>query len=424
MQSGQILFAITLSDVDVDGDRATSVALTGWIASDTLIIGRIEVWYDGVTIAYGLVAIERPDVVAFLHPKPVKAKCGFHMRFSKLLLGKGARLEIRAVSRNPDNVLSRHELGDITDLPPLRIDRKVPPQITPILVVGMGRSGTSALMETLSWHPKIIVPGKFPYELRQFSYLCQSAYILARTSDYNKASKPDDFECEEAKIGFNPFLNREWEKFYGTPELTQWQDREFPEEFIDFIIGQIDKMTIACPVPPKPCARFVAEKFNVSPLRRVVENLYPGRREIFLVRDFRDVYISARQINAKRRTTGFGRSEFDSDIEWLHGLSWSARQFRSAYITTEPEPLLIRYEDFVSNRRECTDKILDFLELGRDQEFIRQLNRALSDGVDNRGHMTSKSAADSIGRWKAEMTDEEKQISQEAFGEELAYFGY
>ena len=424
VRSRQILFDITLRDLDVDEDRATSVALTGWITSDSLRIETIEVWCDGLVIAYGFVTMERPDVVAHFYPKLVKTECGFHMRFSKLLLGKDARLEIRAVSRNPDNLLSRHVLGDITDLPRLSIDWKITPQITPILVVGMGRSGTSAFMETLSGHPEIIVPGKFPYELRQFSYLCQSAYILTSPSDYNRSTKPDEFEMSEATIGFNPFLNREWEKFYGSPRLTQWQDREFPEEFINFIIGQIDKMTITCPVPPKPRARFIAEKFSISPLRRVVENLYPGRREIFLVRDFRDVYLSARQMNAKRGTTGFGQSKFDTDLERLRGLSWSVRQMRLAYIATEPRPLLIRYEDFVTDRGHCIDNILSYLGLREDLEFNEHLTLALSKDVNNSAHMTSKSVTDSIGRWKTEMTDEEKQISQEAFGEELAYFGY
>lgn len=421
--SDKFLFDISLSDIDVDGDRATSIAFSGWLVCDFFMIETIELWRDGLLVSYGPLTVERPDVVASLHPRAVRAECGFTMRFSKLLLGKGARLEVRAVERNPDGLLCRHVLGDITNLPPLRINWNIAPQITPILVVGMGRSGTSALMEALSQHPEVIVPGNFPYELRQFSYLCQSAYMLTGPSDYSRSTKPDEFEFD-AKIGFNPFLNRDWEKAHDLTGLAKWQDQEFPEEIINFIIQQVDKMSIASQTPPKPCARFIAEKFNVSPLRWVVENLYPKRREIFLVRDFRDVYISARKMNARRGTKGFGQSEFDSDLNWLHGLGWSARQFRLAYISTEPTPLLIRYEDLVTSPGQCIKNIIAHIGLREDQDFIEELISGWSREIKNTEHMTSKSSSESVGRWKFEMTDEEKKIAQDAFGEELAYFGY
>ena len=75
-------------------------------------------------------------------------------------------------------------------------------------------------------------------------------------------------------------------------------------------------------------------------------DLYPDSKEVFLVREFRDVLASILAFNRKRGFDAFGREAVASDEEFLslRGTidrlvgDWHARGHRS---------LLIRYEDIV-----------------------------------------------------------------------------
>jgi hypothetical protein len=54
--------------------------------------------------------------------------------------------------------------------------------LTPILVAGYGRSGTTSLMQILTGTPGVACEGEYPYENRYLTYYAKLARILAAPS--------------------------------------------------------------------------------------------------------------------------------------------------------------------------------------------------------------------------------------------------
>jgi hypothetical protein len=163
----------------------------------------------------------------------------------------------------------------------------------------------------------------------------------------------------------------------------------------------------------------------ISPARYLVRNIYQDAREIFLVRDFRDVWLSARSINRRRGLASFERSKFPNDLEWLRGLAFSSRQIRLAHTATGPQAQLIKFEDLMRDPHSTLSHMLS--QLGVDGSPARvgaMISEANSTETnDAQSHRTSISNQ-YCGRWRSEMTEEERSVAAEVFGDDLTYFGY
>jgi hypothetical protein len=178
--------------------------------------------------------------------------------------------------------------------------------------------------------------------------------------------------------------------------------------------------TAARPVPP----RFVAQKMLVSLTRHFVHNIYSGAWDVFLVRDFRDVWLSARSFNRKRGGASFGREGFASDLDWLRGLAFSTRQLRLAHVAAGPNALTLRYEELMRDPAPALTRVLAGLGLDAAPDLVRHLVAAAGAGNrDAEQHRTSEPGGD-VERWRTEMTPEEMAAAADAFGEDLRYFGY
>src|ERR1700676_3931501 len=164
----------------------------------------------------------------------------------------------------------------------------------------------------------------------------------------------------------------------------------------------------------KNTAHYLAEKFNISHLRDLVPNIYGTSREIFLVRDFRDVWVSARSLNNRRDSPSFGRAEVQDDEAWLHSFSGSVLQILLNYQAAQPGSFLVRYEDLIEAPRTVLPALLQFLQIEATDEIAdRMVERVRSVDLTNAsGHVTSASPALSRGRWRAEMTDREKELAR------------
>jgi hypothetical protein len=169
----------------------------------------------------------------------------------------------------------------------------------------------------------------------------------------------------------------------------------------------------------------VAQKMLISPTRYLVRNIYGGARELFLTRDFRDVWVSARSFNDKRGVAAFERDKFPDDIAWLRGLAYTSRQMRLAHAAAGPGAQAVQYEQLMRDPAGTLARML--AQLGVDSSAARigamLAEAARATGPDTASHRTSPEN-DSVGRWRAEMSAAEKAVAAEAFGEDLRYFGY
>jgi hypothetical protein len=359
--TGEVRFSVELKDWDAEGDRSNSLALFGWCVSTSGKPLAVELYLHGTPVASSYLHVERPDVVKALARPEAPLSCGFHMRLSKLLLPRGAILEVQLWVERESGGSARVPLGTLSGLPTADAMTQYAERYQPLLLLGMGRSGTSYLMRLLAAHSEILVPGPHPYEMRQPVWFWQAAHVLSSPASVTSASS-EGFEANDADwLGYNPYRSRDWEKIAGAPIAMQWQEEVLPISCIDFCKRQVDEFVARYSVGRSGPPRYIAQKMLISPARYLVRNIYQDAREIFLVRDFRDVWLSARSINRRRGLASFERSKFPNDLEWLRGLAFSSRQIRLAHTATGPQAQLIKFEDLMRDPHSTLSHMLSQL---------------------------------------------------------------
>ena len=421
---GDAEIGVELSDWGRSGDHAASVSLFGWCVSRTGAPAAVEFQIQGIAIASAPLRVPRPDVVAALGRPDTPLLCGFHLRLSKLVLPLGAVVDVVLSEVRGNGWTVQVPLGALAGLPPARIAPGYRERHHPLLLLGMGRSGTTYAMRLLSGHPDVLVPGRHPYELRPPVWLWHAAQVLSAPGD-DASMHPDGFESRDAnRVGSNPYRSRDWEDGAGRDAVVRWQEEGVPAAAVDFCKQQVDEFVRAAAGRLGP-PRYVAQKMLLSLTRHFVRNIYPGAREVFLVRDFRDVWLSARSFNRKRGTASFGRECFPDDLAWLRGLAASTRQVRLAHRAAGPGAVTLRYEDLMRDAPAAVAGMLAGLGLDDAPDLVRQLiaEAGNGDGAEDGAHQTSAPGA-TLDRWRREMTVQEKVTAAEALGEDLRYFGY
>jgi hypothetical protein len=157
----------------------------------------------------------------------------------------------------------------------------------------------------------------------------------------------------------------------------------------------------------------------------MLSGLYPGMREVFLVRDFRDMACSVAAYGRKLGFHGFGREFVDSDEAYVAGpLHENAVAMMEMWRRRRDRAHLVRYEDLVGDPRAALVELLRYLGLDASDDTIE---RMIAEGVDEAAqadHQTAKSVQDSVGRWREDLTDSVQRVFNESYGEVLAEFGY
>jgi hypothetical protein len=244
------------------------------------------------------------------------------------------------------------------------------------------------------------------------------ANITSQTRDGFEASDPE-------RLGYNPYRSRMWEKVAGADSAMRWQEQSLPSACIDFCKRQVDEFVDHCAEGRAGRPRFIAQKMLISPVRYFVRNIYADCREIILVRDFRDVWLSARSFNRKRGVLSFSRDKFADDLAWLRGMAFTARQIRLAHANSGPRAQLVKYEDLIADPRQTLEGILRALGVDSSPDRVSAIfdDAARRENGKTLSHRTSLTHSAS-GRWQNEMTPEERTVAADALGAELRYFGY
>jgi hypothetical protein len=156
-----------------------------------------------------------------------------------------------------------------------------------------------------------------------------------------------------------------------------------------------------------------------------MRELYPQGRELFLVRDFRDMIASMLAYNARKGFGDFGRETAESDAAWLAELHRGVVALRDAWRERGDTTSLVRYEDLVRDPGSTLPPLLSVLGLDATPETVRGLIAAAApDAPELRGHGTAGSPEASIGRWRTDLTPELLAAVEETFGDLLQEFGY
>jgi hypothetical protein len=321
----------------------------------------------------------------------------------------------------------------------LRPDARPGEYETVFFVAGEMRSGTSWLRRTLSAHPEIACghEGSFfgrGYEREEIPVYTKPVSSLTRALD----------------------VSEEFETWHGLP-WNQWTDgyeedlRNLTRLSVDYFLAKEVART---------GKRIVGDK---SPQHTEcldeIHEVYPDARIIHIVRDGRDVAVSAmnhwwrlasdredgvfqltpeeieRRDDYLEDREGFlkeGRSIFTEERlgqlarRWEYRIGKARREGRSLY---RGKYLEIRYEDLLSDTPEALRRILRFLDARRDERVVEHCLAASSferasqrkQGEEDGSSFFRKGVA---GDWRSVFTERDRELYKRLAGERLIEVGY
>jgi hypothetical protein len=413
------------ASIDTPRDGGTSdawaVRVRGHLLSEAGPVPEIAAVTPGSVLAMAATGLPTPEVAARHPGVPGAEACGFTLLVDTL--GLPQRFEFRLRAALPDG--SRVKFADISgERRPLTT--AYAPRLQPLLVTSLGRMGTTVLMRMLSAHPGVVIYDRPPYEVRAGKYWFHVLKTLAAPTDAGKrVGAPMEFHLEPLAAGGNPFYSA---AFAAWPEVEAWSGSTYITDLATFCQRSIDGWylaTAAAQGEGEDALVFFAEKHFPDGYPRLMREVYPTARELFLVRDFRDMVASMRAYNARKGFGDFGRETAQSDAAWLADLRRGAVALRDAWRERGDPSSLVRYEDLVRDPEATLPPLLTSIGLDTAPETVTHLiATATADVPELRGHGTASSPGASIGRWRHDLPPELRAAVEETFGDLLQEFGY
>lgn len=279
--------------------------------------------------------------------------------------------------------------------------------LTPVLILGDGRSGTTLLMQLLGTSRRIAFDRAYPYEVRYLTYLLRWSLLLGGKYEPDELWNPgENAHPSGSLIGPLPYPDAQvWDGQAIWPECFRHAWRLFTSMAARGATADATVLYYAEKVP-----HWIPDY-----LRQLIPY-----KVIVLVRDPRDVFLSVTAFNKKRGFAGFDR--FADDDDWMY-----ARRVTNRYKeifpmirdeATASHGFLIRYEDLALNLDAEAKRLSDWLGVKLDPEVVKAQVANLAH------HMTSDSPQASVARWRREMPAELNDFFVKEIHEELLHFGY
>jgi hypothetical protein len=400
--------------------RTYSLPLEGWAISAASPQVAMEVYSGPTRIARFPLNVRRPDV-ASLHPTVAwAANSGFRYGLNTLRLPSEFTVELRIC------------LQDGTTLPgailrgrrePLAL--RIPPAFNPILLTTLGRTGSTWVSHLLGQHPSIIAYEPFRYEARIASYWIDIMIALADQSSYLQALR-GHLSGETWWLGAGRHAPQE--SWTDDNSVLNWLATDHVENLISFAFSRIDAFYrfVSADKPPTTPAFFLEKVWPGSVTPNIMLEVYEQPREIFLVRDFRDMCASIFAYNRKRGYVAFGREAAESDVDYVHRLARDVASIADSWTARSSGAFLLRYEDLVFQPEVTLGSLFEYLGLDASAATIDAVREraARVSGDAQLQHQTSASQIESVGRWRRDLHGDVKSVCGEIFRPYLSAFGY
>ena len=422
-QSPLFIGYVDSPQVNTELDNRT-IHITGWVVSHTSPISHISVRWKDIVLVTTPINVSRPDVPSFYPELANESMCGYSVILDVLGAALDFELTVYAElidgSRLPLGVIAGHQ----QPLTPAFTPRSQP------LMVYMcnGRSGSTRLMQILSKHPAVAVHPQYPHEMGVFRYWMHMLKVLSLPGDPVNSVTIDTFFSSVYSVGRNPYYLPSYSQDLKTGHVQQWLGQGYVSELAAFCQrsteGFYDQVALS---EGKPPSQYFAEKvWGETPLiPDLVRQLYPGAAEVFFVRDLRDVFCSVLAFNAKRGYQDFFYNLVANDTEYVTLLANNARHWLANWNARKDTSFFLRYEALILEPENTLQQLFDYLKLDSSPQVIRDLiNQASIDNVEMARHRTSSDSLASIGRWKTDLSDDQKAICQEILPNILTALGY
>jgi hypothetical protein len=386
----------------------------GWAIGARQRVIAIEGVLDGQALFSAALDVARPGVAA-AQAAAADERIGFRAQLGTLRLPREFRIELSAVLAQGRRV----PLGSL-DGARAQLRTGFEPRRLPVLVTTLGRTGSMLLMRLLSFHPELLVYRPHRFEQRIASYWADVLLALAEPASYlRQIAPPPDVD--------DPL----W--WLGRATAAPWNLRDAPVE--EWLGGEaVEALAATCQQRVEAAydriaattdagdGPLFAEKCNLR-AAGLLSELYPGSKELFLVRDFRDMVSSIIAFNAKRGAQGFGRAGAATDAGYVDSLAGWATGLRRAWERRRDGAHLVRYEDLVTDPAGALGHILDYLGVDA-RQAPAMAGRLDEDLPELREHRTTAAPQASIGRWRQDLDPQLAAACEDAFGDALATFGY
>jgi len=280
--------------------------------------------------------------------------------------------------------------------------------LTPILLSGGGRTGSTAIMELLGTDPRVAFDREYPFESRYLLYFAKFAKLLQH---------PEFFQFLEAEQLFDfDYLG-----FAGPPPATTYVPSSSPDGYLPSLplrstVKELWTFFSRSVLQGRPHSEFYIEKSPpwLSPIVRECMTCYT----IYNVRDPRDIFISANAFMKKRNYFGFARLAEDTDIDHARHLALAfVNTFENYYADRKrSDTMLLRYEDFVLDRRKVVNDVRRLCGIVPD---IKSSSDFFS------VHRTAKDLDHTVNRWKSDPIPQDVILFLErALQSEMTELGY
>jgi Sulfotransferase family len=411
-EAADALLGHGLDTPKVGGGDYWGFDLRGWAVGRHGPAERVRVRHAGRTVGDAAVGGERPDV-ADLHPQARwSLASGFFRPIGALSLDREFRLDVHVRLQDGSDARLAQIEGSRAPL-----ETSFEPRLQPIGLTALGRTGSTAVTRLLASHPAIAAYRPFEYEPRVVTYWIDLLRELADPAAFRRQISPNGPLEDHWWLGTRPPFPRR----VVDSGLQSWLGGESVADLAAFCQSRIDELYSRVAGAPDGATHFV-EKLGPD-TGALVRELYPRAREIFLVRDFRDMVASVFAYNDKRGFEGFGRGRSASDADFVRErLGDSVARFAHAWRTRGEGAHLMRYEDVVSRPRETAAAALSYLGLEASAGTLDGMLASLA-APESDVHRTT-GAEDSIGRWRADLSAEVREACASAFGAALRQFGY
>jgi Sulfotransferase family len=315
--------------------------------------------------------------------------------------------------------------GTITGTrPALALPPGMTPLLSPLMVTSLGRTGTTWMMRLLSKHPELVLYERYPFEVRPRGYWTHWLQVMAEPGNHRESTPLTGFYAQQWSVGADPFFSARLMR--DVPEIALQLAGEHVVALAGLAHQAAETYYRSCMAQfGRPNARFSVEKHVAGHIPHLLSELYPGAKEIVLVRDPRDMLASMLAFNEKRGSVEFGRDRVESDGDFVRQLARGVSNLMEHWRARREHAHLVRYEDLLTMPEDVLSKTFDYVGIDASTAMVqRVLQQGSEPDAALQFHMTSRDQSASIGRWERDLPADIQALCGEEFGPVLVEFGY
>jgi len=258
-------------------------------------------------------------------------------------------------------------------------------------------------MKILASSPNVISDNQYPFENRYLTYLCKIAKIIDSPPSENW-NNTNLININDRTLGPLPYKN-----------ISIFNKKTLSDKLSINLVSTFLKELYHTHKPKNEINLFYPEK--IPPWNAKYIEKHIRCKNIFMIRDPRDIFVSIKSFNEKRGFLSFGWQISDTEEAFALKL---CKQFKNYYewfinTTNKKDSLHVKYEDLVSNNKKEVDRISKWLEI--------KINYSQKENLESR-HISTKNGTPQTERWVKELPHKILNIINNELENEIKTLGY